>query len=327
MHAQPVSGAHIVDALKIRCTRPFAALALAFPLFAAAEPLPVVASFSVLGDWVREVGGSRVAVHVLVGAGEDTHMFQPAPAAVRRVTAAQLVVMNGLGFEGWMPRLAQAAGYKGELLVAMEGIAPVRKGSASDPHAWLSVGNAIHAVRRIADGLCAADAEGCADYRARAAAYTTRLQALDAEIRAAWAAVPENERQALAPHDNFAYYARDYGVRVWGVQGADGESEPSAREVAALVRRVREDGIRALLVEPMESSHLVEQLARETGQHINGVLYAEALSPEDGPAASYEAMMRHNTRTLVDAVRGVAAPVSLPQHDRHDKHDTHHHHH
>ena len=125
---------------------------------AAAEPLPVVASFSVLGDWVREVGGERVAVHVLVGAGEDTHMFQPAPAAVRRVAAARLVVMNGLGFEGWMGRLAQAAGYKGELLVAMEGIAPVRKGSASDPHAWLSVGNATSYVRRIAAGLCDADA-------------------------------------------------------------------------------------------------------------------------------------------------------------------------
>ena len=172
--------------------------------------------------------------------------------------------------------------------------------------------------------LCAADAAGCADYRTRADGYVLRLQALDAEIRAAWAAVPENGRQALAPHDNFAYYTRDYGVQILGVQGADGESEPSAREVAALVRRVREGGIRALLLEPMESSRLIEQIARETGQRISGVLYAEALSPANGPAASYEAMMRHNTRTLVDAVRGVAQPVVLPHHD--EEH-THHHHH
>ncbi|MBR6976249.1 MAG: zinc ABC transporter substrate-binding protein, partial [Ottowia sp.] len=215
--------------MKTMLKRPLAALALAFPLFAAAEPLPVVVSFSVLGDWVREVGGERVAVHTLVGAGEDTHMFQPAPAAAQQLARARLVVMNGLGFEGWMPRLAQAAGYKGELLVAMVGVEPLRAGAESDPHAWLSVGNAIHAVRRIAGGLCAADAAGCADYRTRAASYETRLQALDAEIRTAWSEVPQEQRQAVIPHDNFGYYARDYGVRIWAAQGADGESEPSAR--------------------------------------------------------------------------------------------------
>ncbi|MBQ6655725.1 MAG: zinc ABC transporter substrate-binding protein [Ottowia sp.] len=304
--------------------RPLAALALAFPLFAAAEPLPVVASFSVLGDWVREVGGERVAVHTLVGAGEDTHMFQPAPAAAQQLARARLVVMNGLGFEGWMPRLAQAAGYKGELLVAMEGVEPLRAGAERDPHAWLSVGNAIHAVRRIAGSLCTADAAGCDEYRARAAAYTTRLQALDTEIRAAWSEVPQEQRQAVIPHDNFGYYARDYGVRIWAAQGADGESEPSARAMAALVRRVREGGIRALLVEPLEGSRLMAQIARETGLPISGKLYAEALSPAGGPATSYEAMMRHNTRTLVEAVQGVAKPVDVPHHD---EHDTHHHHH
>ena len=304
--------------------RPLAALALAFPLFAAAEPLPVVASFSVLGDWVREVGGERVAVHTLVGAGEDTHMFQPAPAAAQQLARARLVVMSGLGFEGWMPRLAQAAGYKGELLVAMEGVEPLRAGAERDPHAWLSVGNAIHAVRRIAGSLCTADAAGCDEYRARAAAYTTRLQALDTEIRAAWSEVPQEQRQAVIPHDNFGYYARDYGVRIWAAQGADGESEPSARAMAALVRRVREGGIRALLVEPLEGSRLMAQIARETGLPISGKLYAEALSPAGGPATSYEAMMRHNTRTLVEAVQGVAKPVDVPHHD---EHDTHHHHH
>lgn len=310
--------------MKTILKRPLAALALAFPLFASAEPLPVVASFSVLGDWVREVGGERVAVHTLVGAGEDTHMFQPAPAAAQQLARARLVVMNGLGFEGWMPRLAQAAGYRGELLVAMEGVEPLRAGAESDPHAWLSVGNAIHAVRRIAGSLCAADTEGCDEYRARAAAYTQRLQALDAEIRTAWSEVPQEQRQAVIPHDNFGYYARDYGVRIWAAQGADGESEPSARAMAALVRRVREGGIRALLVEPLEGSRLMAQIARETGLPISGQLYAEALSPKNGPAASYEAMMRHNTRTLVAAVQGKAEPVDVPHHD---EHDTHHHHH
>lgn len=305
--------------------RILASFALIFPLFSAAEPLPVVASFSVLGDWVCEVGGARVAVHVLVGAGEDTHMFQPAPAAAQQLARARLVVMNGLGFEGWMARLAQAAGYKGELLAVMEGIAPLRAGAASvDPHAWLSVANATHAVRRIAGSLCAADAEGCDEYRARAAAYTARLQALDAEIRAAWAAVPQEQRQAVMAHDNFGYYARDYGVRFFAAQGAGGESEASARAVAALVQRVRAGGIRALLVEPMESSRLMEQIARETGRPINGVVYAEALSPAGGPAASYEAMMRHNTRTLVAAVQGAAAPVAVPPHDKEHTHEHHH---
>ncbi len=291
--------------LQMNFTRLLAALALVFPLLAAAaEPLPVVASFSILGDMVREVGGSRVAVHTLVGAGEDGHMFQPTPAAARRVAAARLVVVNGLGFEGWMERLVQAAGYKGALLVAGEGIVPIIKGGESDPHAWLGVPEAIGYVARIADGLCGADAAGCEDYRARAAAYTARLQALDAEIRAAWNAVPQERRQAVIAHDNFSYYGRAYGVRFFAVQGADGESEPSAREMAALVRRVRESDITALLAEPLASRRLIEQIARETGRAVRGVVWAEALSPADGPAASYEALMRHNTRALVEAVQG-----------------------
>jgi zinc/manganese transport system substrate-binding protein len=292
------------------------ALGLVFGVgVAAAQPLPVVASFSILGDVVAQVGGDRVAVQVLVGPGSDAHVLQPTPAQARQVAQARLVVSHGLGFEGWMPRLLRAAGFKGrELRVAEGGPAPLKAAPAAgghghhhhhgiDPHTWQDVSRVMQWLPRIAQALCEADAAGCDGHRQRAEAYGARLRALDADIRAQWATVPAADRKLITSHEAFGYYAAAYGVRFLAPQGLSTEAEASARGVAQLVRQIRAEGIRALFVESIADPRLIEQIGRETGLKPAGRLYSDSLSPPDGLAPSYEALMRHNTRLMVEALR------------------------
>lgn len=310
-----------------------ATLAAFTPATTAAEPLRVVASFSLLADLVQQVGGKHVAVQALVGPGGDAHVFQPTPAHARQVGQAQLVVSNGLGYEGWMPRLLQSTGYKGPQVVATQGVKTIETNhdhddhghdhddhdddhkdhdhadhhhdhGPNDPHAWQSVPNAMVYVKNIAAGLCAADAAGCPSYRANAERYTAELKALDADIRAAWAPVPKAQRKVITSHDAYAYYGQEYGVRFLAAQGVSTESEASAKGVAQLVRQIKRDKIKALFVENIANPRLIEQIARETGVKPAGELYSDALTPAGGEAPSYIALMRANTQRLVGAVQG-----------------------
>lgn len=285
-------------------------------------PVKAVASFSILGDLVRQVGGERVEVDTLVGPGADAHVFQPAPSHARKVGQAQVVFANGLGFEGWMQRLLETAGFKGKPVVVSEGIKPLRaegdkhhhsgKNPArsehhhgdTDPHAWQAVPNVITYIGNISKGLCAADAAGCDLYRKNAAAYTTQLQALDAEIKAAWAVVPPAQRKLITSHDAFGYYAKAYGVTFLAAQGVSTDSEASAKGVAQLVRQIKKEQIKALFVESVADPRLIEQIGRETGIKPAGALYSDALTDASGPASTYLAMMRANTQAMTRAVQG-----------------------
>ncbi len=279
-----------------------------------AAPLPVVASFSILGDLVRQVGGERVAVSLLVGPDSDAHAVQPTPAMARRVASAAVLFSHGMGFEGWMDRLLRSAGFHGRHVVVSEGLRPRAAPSGHghghghghahdvDPHAWQDVRHAVHYAGRIADGLCAADAAHCAGHRSRAAALVQRLEALHAETAAAWARVPEAQRTVITTHEAFGYYGAAYGVRFLAAQGISSATEPTPRAVAALVRQVKASGTRALFLERTGDPRLMERIARETGASIGGTLYADALSAADGPAPTYEALIRHNTQALLRAV-------------------------
>ena len=288
----------------------------ALPLWAWAQtpaPLPVVASFSILGDVVAQVGGPNIALTVLVGPGSDAHVHQPTPAQARAVGAARVVFSHGMGFEGWMPRLLRSSGFKGAHVLVSDGLKPLRVAGGtghghghshdSDPHTWQAVPAVVHHTGRVADALCSADATACPQYRERAAAYVLRLQALDQFIRQAWAAVPQAERVVVTSHDAFGHYAAAYGVRFLSPQGISTEAEASAKGVAQLVRQIKAERVRALFVENIADPRLLEQLGRETGVRMGGALYSDALSPPDGPAASYEALMRHNTQLMVQALR------------------------
>lgn len=275
-----------------------------------AEPkLRVVATFSIVGDLVREVGGDRLGLAVLVGPDIDAHTYQPKPSDVRVLPGAQVLVSNGLGFEGWIDRLAEAAPFKGRRVVASTGVATLAAGGLGghghshghgpDPHCWQDVGRVKRYVANIADGLTLADAGNAALYRERAEAYSRRLDELDRWVRAAIAEVPASQRKVITGHDSFRYFADAYGVQFLAPRGFKTDSEPTAKDVAALIRQVREQKIKALFVENMTNPGLVEQIAREAGAVVGARLYSDALSVPDGPAATYEALMRHNVTALV----------------------------
>lgn len=281
----------------------------------AQAPIQTVASFSILGDLVRQVGGERVHVDVLVGPGSDAHVFQPTPAQARLVGQAKVVFSNGLGFEGWMSRLLKTTAYKGTQVVVSQGIQPIKEAGhddhkkghdhgETDPHAWQSVGNARVFVKNIAQGLCRADAAGCDVYDRNAKAYVAKLDALDTEIRAAWAPIPAAQRKVITSHDAFGYYARDFGVKFLAPQGVSTDSEASAKGVAQLVRQIKKEQIKALFVESISNPRLIEQIGRETGAKPSGELFSDSLSAADGAAPTYIDMMRFNTRALTTAVRG-----------------------
>lgn len=256
--------------------------------------LKVVATFSILGDLVQEVGGDLVDVAVLVGPDTDAHTYQPRPSDARTLAAAQVLVSNGLGLEGWIDRLAGAAGFKGRRIVASAGAA-----QESDPHCWQDVACTRRYVANIAEGLGAADPAHAADYRARAAAYDRRLAELDKWIRGEIARVPQDRRKAITGHDSFGYFARAYGVAFSAPRGYTTDSEPTARDVANLIRQVREQKIKALFIENMTNPALVGEIAHDSDATVGPRLYSDALSKPGGPAPTYEAMMRHNVTALV----------------------------
>ncbi|MBM4223630.1 MAG: metal ABC transporter substrate-binding protein [Gammaproteobacteria bacterium] len=309
-----------------------AALAFAAPAFAE-EKLKVIATFSILGDIVANVGGDRVEVTTLVGPDGDAHVFQPAPADAQAVAGAQVIVANGLGFEGWMDRLIEASGTQAALITAADGVTPIAFGEeehdhaegekhshdhdhdhaeeagheghdhgAFDPHAWQSVTNVALYVGNIERGLAAADPAGAETYATNAAAYLAELDVLDAEIRAAVAALPKDHRTVVTSHDAFGYFAADYGLTFVAPQGVSTEAEASAQDVAALITQIRDAGIAAVFVENIADRRLLDQIATETGAAIGGTLYSDALSGPEGPAATYLAMMRHNLSQLTAAL-------------------------
>jgi len=269
----------------------------------ALAPLPVVASFSILGDFLREVGGDEVAVSVIVGPNSDAHVYEPTPADARKVSEARLVFVNGLGFEGWFDRLVAAADAKARVVVASAGIAPRKLDGGLDPHAWQNVANARRYVENIRDALKAADPERAALYESRAAAYLATLEALDKEVAAAIAAIPSQRRRIVSTHDAFGYFAARYGLEFIAPRGVSTESEPSARDIARIIDAARREKVAAVFLENISDPRLAQRLAKESGVKLGGELYSDALSKPDGTGPSYVAMMRHNVEELTKALK------------------------
>jgi len=302
---------------------------LLLPNLARAQTAPaVVASFSILGDMLREIAGNRVRARTIAGANADAHTFQPRPSDAEALRGARLVVRNGLGFDGWFERMLRAGNYTGPQVVATTGITPrqmpahshghshgggaaerrqnhsVGPRMVADPHAWQDLRHGVAYVRNIAQGLVRADAPNAGAYQAAAATYVTRLEALDGWVRAQIATVPEARRKVVTSHDAFGYFGAAYGIEFLAPQGISTEAEPSAADVARLIRLIREQNITAVFLENMGNPATLQRLAREAGVTVQGRLYADALSEPAGPAPSYEAMFRHNVGLMVAAMRG-----------------------
>ena len=302
----------------MRPIRAMAALALAAALMAtpasarnADARVKVVATTSIIGDLARNVGGDRVEVATLVGPNADAHVYSPAPGDAKKIAAAAIVFVNGLGLEGWMTRLVGAAGGKTPMVVVTKGIAPLRMPDEdhpgrmlTDPHAWQSVADAKVYVANIRDGLAAVDPAGTAVYAANAQAYLGKLDDLEKRVTAAIAAIPAERRQIITTHHAFGYFGAAYGLRFIAPEGVSTDTEPSAKDVAKIITQIRQRKIPAVFLENVSDPRLIEQIARETGAKVGGKLYSDALSGPDGPAATYIDMMEHNVRELAAALGG-----------------------
>ena len=295
--------------------RALAATALA-ALFVAAsaraqDRLKVIASFSILGDLVKNVGGDRVEVATLVGPNGNAHVYAPSPGDAKKVADAKLVFVNGLGFEGWLERLVKASGTKAPIVIATKGIKPLERTGdhdhdhdhgRADPHAWQSVANAKIYVANIRDALIVADPTGKDAYFANAAAYLAKLDALEREVREVIAKIPADRRRVITSHNAFGYFQNAYGVNFIAPQGVSTEAEASAKDVAAIIAQIRKQKAAAVFLENVTDPRLVQQIARETGAKVGGTLYSDALTDDKGDATTYIDLIRHNLRQLASAL-------------------------
>ncbi|UPJ61923.1 metal ABC transporter substrate-binding protein [Bradyrhizobium sp. 192] len=277
-------------------------LLLAASPLRAAERLNVVASFSILGDFVRTIGGDRVNVTTLVGPDSDVHVYTPAPSDAKRIADAKLVVVNGLGLEGWLPRLVQSSGSKATVVTASAGITPLKLGSASDPHAWQSVPNAKVYATDIANALAVAAPDDADFFRAQAKAYLERLETLDREVREAVAKIPPDRRKVISTHDAFGYFSAEYGIQFIAPLGVSTETEPSARDIAAIIGQIKAQKIPAVFLENISDDRLIRRIAAETGSKVGGTLISDGLTGEKGPAPTYIDMVRHNIKAMTSAL-------------------------
>ncbi|MCB1931378.1 MAG: metal ABC transporter substrate-binding protein [Candidatus Accumulibacter sp.] len=308
--------------VRVRRLRDLATIALlalvvgAWPARAgAAAPLPVVASFSILGDLTQRIGGEYVQLTTLVGPEADAHVYRPTPADVKTIARARLVVVNGLGFEGWIDRLIEASGYRGRIVVASSGVETLGKTAAADgkhdahdhagdrdPHAWQDLAQTRHYVDNIASALGEADPANKAAYQANARRLKQQIDALDGEIRATFERLPGDRRVVVTSHDAFAYFGRAYGIRFLAPVGLSTDAQPSAATVGALIRQIRRQKIPAMFVENVSDPRLLERISQESGARIGGTLYSDSLSRSGKAADTYLGMMRHNADTLAAAL-------------------------
>ena len=276
----------------------------------AADKIKVVASFSILGDMVRQVGGDRVAVATLVGPNADAHVFQPTPADAKTVAAAKVLFLNGLGFEGWISRLQKSSGFKGLAVTASKGVRSRemeeehggQPHKVTDPHAWQSLANGRIYVQNIRDGLSAADPEGKATYEANAGKYLAEIDKVETQVKETIAKLAPERRRIITSHEAFGYFGATYGLEFIAPEGVSTDSEASARDVAKIIRQIKKQKIPAVFLENVSDRRLLDQIARETGARIGGTLYSDALSDPSGPAGTYLGMFRHNIQALTGAL-------------------------
>lgn len=271
----------------------------------AADKLPVVTSFSILADMTRQVGGEHVQITSLVGADEDAHTYEPTPDDAKALLRARLIIKNGLGFEPWLDRLVASTATPAVVITASRGVIPRTLEEDGeripDPHAWHNLANSELYVHNIIRALVAADPDHRDDYERNGQAYLKRIYQLLAEAKAKFGALPAGNRKIVTSHDAFGYLGQAYGIEFLAPQGLSTEREPSAAEVAALITQIRNARVKAVFMENIKDARLLKQIADESGAHIGGTLYSDALSAS-GPASTFTGLFEYNLNTLYDAL-------------------------
>ncbi|WP_297574585.1 metal ABC transporter solute-binding protein, Zn/Mn family [uncultured Deefgea sp.] len=287
----------------------FAVMCLLLSSFSFAAPLKVVASFSILGNLVQEVGGDHVQVNTLVGPGEDAHVWQAKPADLKKLSGASLFFVNGLGYEGWLKRVEQAAAYKGKVITVTQGLKPLaldddhgHSHGKVDPHAWHDPRAVLLMVDQISAALQAADASHAAAYQANAAAFKAKITQLDQRTAAAFAAIASSKKKVVTSHDALGYLGHRYAIEFFPLQGISTEAEPSAKEMARLIREMRKSQIKAVFAENISNPKLIDQIARETGAKVGPPIYSDALAKQ-APANSWLGLFEYNTQAILRALQ------------------------
>ncbi len=273
-------------------------------------PLTVVATCTIVADIARHVAGPRAEVRSLLPPGVDAHVYQPTPADVAAIAAADVVIVNGLGFEGWIDQVVRQSGYRGQVVVASAGVTPLpwtgdhATPDQVDPHAWQDVANGMVYAQAIRDGLSAADPAGAGDYAALTVLYAAQLRALDAWVRKQVATLPERSRLVVTSHDALRYFGVAYGIEIHAVEGIVTGHEPDPGRIAALISLVRERAVRAVFIENVANPAVVERVAAESGARLGGSLYTDSLGAPESAGGTYSGMIAANTRTIVAGLAG-----------------------
>lgn len=279
---------------------------LSSPL-AMAKTVDAVASFSILGDIVQEVGGDHVKVTTLVGPDGDPHSFEPSPKDSKAINVSDVVFVSGLGLEGWIDRLVTASGYKGHLVTASEGVNSRKMEEdgkqITDPHAWNSMANGVIYATNVMNALIKADPEDADYFRQRGTAYIEQLQKLDAWAKTEFTGIPQSKRKVLTSHDAFGYFGQEYHVSFMAPVGFSTEAEASASGVASLIKQIKEEKVKTYFIENQTDPRLVKQIAAASGAQPGGELYPEALSGPQGPATTYIKAFKHNVETIVASMK------------------------
>jgi zinc/manganese transport system substrate-binding protein len=283
-----------------------AAALLSSPL-AMAKTVDAVASFSILGDIVQEVGGEHVKVTTLVGPDGDPHSFEPSPKDSKAINASDVVFVSGLGLEGWIDRLVTASGYKGHVVTASEGVNSRKMEEdgkqITDPHAWNSMANGVIYAINVMNALIKADPKDADYFRQRGTAYIEQLQKLDAWAKTEFTGIPQSKRKVLTSHDAFGYFGQEYHVSFMAPVGFSTEAEASASGVASLIKQIKEEKVKTYFIENQTDPRLVKQIAAASGAQPGGELYPEALSGPQGPATTYIKAFKHNVETIVASMK------------------------
>jgi zinc/manganese transport system substrate-binding protein len=272
----------------------------------AADKIKVAASFSILGDMATQIGGDRVEVKTFVGPNGDAHVYEPTPGDAKTLADSSILIVNGLGLEGWMSRLEKSSGFKGKVVTATKGIRTRQMEEEgrkiTDPHAWQSLANGKVYAQNIRDGLVAADPAGKEIYEANAKKFLAEIDVVEKDVKAGIAKLPPARRKIITTHDAFGYFGWTYGMEFIAPEGVSTDSEASAKDVAKIIRQIKAEKVPAVFIENVTDHRLLDQIARETGAKIGGTLFSDALSDAKGPAATYLDMFRHNIATLTAAL-------------------------
>ena len=268
----------------------------------ASAKIKVVSTFSILGDMVQNIGGDEIELTTLVGPNGDGHVYEPTPADAKSIANADLVFVNGLGFEGWIDRLVKASGYKGKIIIATKRIKDLKFEGELDPHAWQDLSNGRIYIKNIKNALTDINPKNSDYYKKKFIAYDEILESMDKSTKDRFADISKKNRKVITSHDAFLYFGRAYDIDFRSPVGVTTESEPSAGELAALITEMRKDGIKALFAENITDPRLIKQLAREVDAKIGGTLYSDALSDDPEPANTYINMFKYNVNELASVL-------------------------